>query len=725
MKSSIETLSEFTAGDTLVRYLIDKSCDRVGLLLLPVTMTDKTVRRRAILSGGPEYEGMPDCWKNIPAVGVDSLVQLKLSGSANPGGAAAGRTMRNAADTIDLKYANQCQTPLVGGGWKVMTALTHRDGQVEHELIWDGITPALESRSTFINQSKAAVKLEMLSSFSLGAITPFDRADAPRRLIAHRFRSAWSAEGFLESTPFEKLHLERSWTGYGVRVERFGQVGTMPVRGFHPWAAVEDRKAGVCWGAYLAWAGSWQMEFYRRDDTAALSGGLADRELGHWMKTVLPGERFTSPTAYVACCEGDVDVLCDRLRAPLEKAALAIAPEVERDMPVMFNEWCTTWGDPSAKRMAAIAERLRGTPVKYLIMDAGWYKPDISKPWGLSHGDWVPNTDLFPNGLQAVADHIRTCGMIPGIWFEYETAGRDSKVWNEHPEWFLTQDGVPVTDGARRFLDLNNPEVVRYLNGCMTELLRRMEFGYLKVDYNSTLGIGCDHPDSLGEGIRQQIEATYRFLKELHATLPELVIENCASGGNRLEPSMMALNMLASSSDAHETPEIPVVSANLQRLIPSRQSQIWAVLRAPDDEKRLRYSLAATFLGRMCLSGDLPELTEAQWSIAKEAMEFYRKVWPVIADGTSRRFGPTVDSHRHLRGGQAVLRIGANGTEALLVAHGFGPKSNFKQTILLPSGNWSLTGRFGLPDAQITQGRTVQIDVPAGDGGVLLLKKTV
>jgi alpha-galactosidase len=130
-------------------------------------------------------------------------------------------------------------------------------------------------------------------------------------------------------------------------------------------------------------------------------------------------------------------------------------------------------------------------------------------------------------------------------------------------------------------------------------------------------------------------------------------------------------------------------------------------------------SLSATFLGRMCLSGDLPELSESQWNIAKEAMQFYRRIWQIIAAGTSRIFGPPLDSHRHLRGGQAVLRVNAHGTEALLVAHGFGPKRSFRQTVVLPDGNWCIAGRFGLPEIQMQNGNSLCVDVPAGDGGVL------
>jgi len=45
---------------------------------------------------------------------------------------------------------------------------------------------------------------------------------------------------------------------------------------------------------------------------------------------------------------------------------------------------------------------------------------------------------------------------------------------------------------------------------------------------------------------------------------------------------MMGLCAMGSFSDAHETREIPIIAANLQRLILPRQSQVWAVLRKND-----------------------------------------------------------------------------------------------------------------------------------------------
>ncbi len=75
---------------------------------------------------------------------------------------------------------------------------------------------------------------------------------------------------------------------------------------------------------------------------------------------------------------------------------------------------------------------------------------------------------------------------------------------------------------------------------------------------------------------------------------------------------MLALSAMSSFSDAHESLDIPIIAANLHRVMLPRQSQIWAVLRKGDDQRRLVYSLAATFLGRMCISGDIVDLSDAQ-----------------------------------------------------------------------------------------------------------------
>jgi alpha-galactosidase len=182
-------------------------------------------------------------------------------------------------------------------------------------------------------------------------------------------------------------------------------------------------------------------------------------------------------------------------------------------------------------------------------------------------------------------------------------------------------------------------------------------FGYLKIDYNETLGIGVDHPDSLGEGLRQNVQGWYDFLGRLKRQIPDLVVENCSSGGHRLEPSLMARCEMASFSDAHETSNVPILAAQLQRLILPRQSQIWAVLHAADSEDRLVYILAATFYGRMCISGEVFDLSAAQMETVRRSMDFYLKAAATIKHGRSTLRDSGIANRRHTQGWQYVLRV--------------------------------------------------------------------
>ena len=75
----------------------------------------------------------------------------------------------------------------------------------------------------------------MLSSFTLGEISPFTVDHSPERLFIYRMRSNWSAEGRLIRESVEQLHLEPSW-GYGNPViSRWGQVGSVTVRRSFAW----------------------------------------------------------------------------------------------------------------------------------------------------------------------------------------------------------------------------------------------------------------------------------------------------------------------------------------------------------------------------------------------------------------------------------------------------------------------------------------------------------
>lgn len=707
--------SVFRAGDQLLIYRQDRQTHAVGLELVPEGKVQAVRPGRKFLDE-KAVKVLPEAFGPMRANPVDCLVHIKVVGDAYPNGFAAGRTMRGSATVERLHLASQRLE-----GHAVMTLLRDesRGLECEHcaEVMKDGVALRIVTRVR--NAGKGPLTLEALTSFSLGGMTPFAADDAPGALCVHRFRSAWSAEGRLETRTLEQLQLERSWSGYGVACERFGQVGSLPVRGWFPFAALEDSKAGVVWAAKLAWLGSWQMEIYRRHDRVSLSGGLADREFGHWMQTLEPGEELESPPAYVTVAAGSLDDACDRLNAaqPMD------LPEEEKALPAVFNEWCYSWGSPSHQSMVDVAERLQGLGVRYVVIDDGWAERKGAACQ--QNGDWRVNTQAFPGGLGETARALRERGYVPGIWFEFEVLNEGSEAWHQHTAHVLHRDGLPLEVGNRRFWDFRDPWVHEYLTEKVIRLLRDNGIGYLKVDYNDSIGLGCDGAESLGAGLREHLLGVRRFFQKLREELPELVVENCSSGGHRLEPSMLELTAMSSFSDAHETPEIPIIAGNLLRLVPARQLQIWAVLRPEDPPERTVYSLAAALLGRVCLSGPVNLLHEQQLAMAKQALGIYHAAAPMLVDGVSRRFGQWGESFRHPSGWQAVRRLSADRRQALVVAHSFAGTGALSLHVPLPEGNWRLEASLvAEPDSGGWNGSEWVAEF-SGDfrGGAWLLKK--
>ncbi len=647
--------------------------------------------RRYVEDDLPEIRNRPSWMRPVRGSIPDSLIHFKLKEDDAGWGFSAGISMQQNQAVDELVFTGQTVQRLVKAT-RIETKLLDPKYQLSfvHRLTHTDGAPGVIVEVECQNMGKDAVHLELLNSFVLSGMSPFHEADGAHVLQLHRFRSWWSAEAKPSSVMLEQLHLIRSWSGTGLFSERFGQVGTMPVRKWFPFVALEDIPAGVTWGAQLAWPGSWQIEVTRKGDRVSLSGGLADREFGHWMKRLDPGESLISPAAYLSVVEGGLAEIGQALVRTRE-FTLPPTPSSEASLPVVFNEWCSSWGNPNHKNILDVARRLVGSGVKYIVIDDGWMKKDKSKP-GLPAGDWLVDETRFPGGFAETNRQLRELGFIPGLWFEFEVVGLASEVIKTHSDHLLRRDGRPLRSGGRYFWNLQDPQARLHLEERVIKLLKESGFGYLKVDYNDNIGIGCDHPDSLGEGLRQQALGILGFFQRIHEEIPDLVIENCSSGGHRLEPAMMGLSAMSSFSDAHECLSIPIIARNLHHLIPPRQSQIWAVLHASDAEARIVYSLTATFLGRMCLSGPVENLTSWQMDLLNHAVAVYTLAAPAIKEGRSQFIGEGPSSYSRPSGHQGVMRISTDGNLALAVVHGFDLKAGHVFQLPLPLGKWSLVG---------------------------------
>ena len=574
---------------------------------------------------------------------MELRAEVKVMGDAYPGGFACGMSLGRSGTIAGFSKVAEEPEAIRYEDSRGLVLIVHRKQDGEAQRVW----------TEFQNGSDQEVVLEMLASFALEEV----KADA-----VYRMQSFWSAEGKLRRETICDLHLEPSWNRCATRVERFGNLGSMPVRKYFPFLALEDSESGQVTAIQLYMGASWQMEIsVKESELLTVTGGLPDRELGHWMRKVAPGESFSTPQAVIAQGE-NLYQACRKL----VEAQHPMISSVDDHMGIVFNEFCTTWGNPTLENLKQIADRLEGKGVQFLVIDCGWY--GHGDAWPQSVGDWDVNPERLPGGLKEAVDYIRSKGMIPGLWFELESVGPTSSHYNDR-EHLVKRDGLPLTVGGRRFWDMEDPWVVDYLTEKVIGQLKAGGFGYIKVDYNETMGMGVDGGDSLGDGLQRKVEASRRFFQKIREEIPGIVIENCSSGGHRLTPAFMELVSQASFSDAHETTAIPLIAANLHRVIRPDQSQIWAVMRVTDDDARLQYSLIATMLGRMCLSGDIHNLSDHQWQVVQEAMAFYGKAADIIRDGVTVLHQVSTPGYNEPQGEQLVLR--ELGNRGLAVYHRF------------------------------------------------------
>ena len=698
------TFYDYKFSKTTVRYVVMSDTKAVFMLLLPCGMEDKvndTFKKVIVTDGG--YPNHLDWY-------AGSLVHLHLAHHTTP---MPDATFKLSETTKSLKFDRQETGAGDGCQWIKTYVFADEGYGVCHTLAHYGDENGFEVSCEFINNTGKTVLLEMITSASLDNMSPFMTDDGSESLSLHTFKGGWATEGKHIARTLPEINMEKSWGG-SFESEKIGVIGSKSVGRYHPYIALEDYKNNCTWGMKIKYNASWQAELSRYGTPLSLSIGLADYKFGAWRKEVKDGETFTAPTAYIAVAKGGIDEVSNDL---IEMNNRDIDAYGEEDMPIIFNDWLTHWGDTSEKKLLSLADSLKNTKVKYFVVDDGWQKGSV--------GDWELDKTKFPNGFKAYTDEIRKRGFIPGMWMEFESIRESANRFNEkYDDCNLTKDGYVYKNALcnsvpTKFLDLRNPKAVEHLDNVLVKFMKDNGIGYLKVDYNANIGLGCDGAESLGEGLRQQMLAVRDFFIHMKEEIPELIIENCASGGARLDPMMMGVTAMSSFSDAHECFEVPIVAANMHYLISPRQSQVWCVLKDDFDNSHMKYIISAGFLGRLCWSGYIDKLSDAQMNMIYDAEAMYEKVCHIIKDGRSRIYRTDFINNRNPQGTQAVVRYSKDKSEALVVYHTF---NNAKTLEIELDGVYDVVDTLYNGESAVS-GTKLIINDNDRTGNVMLLKR--
>lgn len=318
-------------------------------------------------------------------------------------------------------------------------------------------------------------------------------------------------------------------------------------KGMHPWFAL-FRPDGAILSAAVAWSGNWIFRFERQDHgELRLSGGLHDWEFAH---VLAPGAAFESAPAVVVLGDGgDLNSVSTQYARLGRKHWYPNNPLTDT-LPVEWNHW---WpyedrfiNEQVFRENADVAARLG---FELCMLDAGWFGPtDPGSHWYDFRGDWADvNTTRFPGGMRALSDYVHERGMAFGMWCEIEALGKRARLAEQHPEFVATRGGERLG-----YVCFGSPAVQEWAFGMLSSLIEQYRLDWIKLDFNLDPQAGCnrtDHGHGAGDGLYAHYQGYYRTLERVRAHYPHVVLENCSSGGQRIDLGLARRTMPTFLSD--------------------------------------------------------------------------------------------------------------------------------------------------------------------------------
>lgn len=183
-------------------------------------------------------------------------------------------------------------------------------------------------------------------------------------------------------------------------------------------------------------------------------------------------------------------------------------------------------------------------------MDAGWYK--YNEGWGDSVGSWTVDTDRYDNGIIELSSYGKEKGVGHVLWYEPERVVRDTVLYkdgSQNEEWLVD------TGDDHVMWNLANEDALNHLCEFMTASLIENGVTVYRQDFNFSPDEYWEKADKeyydgrTGICENHYVTNLYRFLDYLCANVEGLVIDNCSSGGRRLDLEMTRRSFPAWRSD--------------------------------------------------------------------------------------------------------------------------------------------------------------------------------
>jgi alpha-galactosidase len=492
--------------------------------------------------------------------------------------------------------------------------------------------------------------------------------------------------------------------------------------GHMPYFNVDWRTGGIA--AAVGWSGQWEAGFEVKPD-----GGLqlrAGQQLTHLK--LHPGETIRTPRILLVFWEGGEAIRANNLLRqvvmahymPRRAGSLVLAPICAS---VSWADADGNYEKPHVAAMKPFAER--GIEVFWSDMDPQQWYP---KGFPEGTGTWEPDLGKYPNGLKPVGDAAKAAGLGYLLWFEPERVHPGTRIDKEHPEFVMKARGE-----WSQLFRLHDEKARKWITDYIDVQITAAQVTWLRWDFNiPPLGFWRrnDEPDRQGITEIRHLEGLYAMWDDLRARHPGLVIDNCASGGRRLDIETSARSLPLWHSDLQCEGTKPVAdqlqNGGLFRWLPMHGCGNFGL--EPSYSFRSAMTAGNILVAASSKEGLSATNHEAARSVGR-TVAIYRKLRPYMvgdfyplfphSESESQWYGYQFDNP-DLKAGCAILFRRGKCPDAIKAIHlkGVNPNSSYAVTNLDAAETAEVTGR-----ELIEHGLSVSIKDQPGSALILYATK--
>jgi alpha-galactosidase len=301
----------------------------------------------------------------------------------------------------------------------------------------------------------------------------------------------------------------------------------------------------------IGWTGGWKADFRYAPDGKTISM-LAGMKTTHLL--LHPGEEIRTPRIVLMNWTGGD---WQNSQNGWRRLILAHYTPQDNGKPVVGPLLVASgWGGEDINVKLAYIKWIHDNQLPFTLfgIDAGWYgasfglEGDNTNPWWKHRGDWFPSPLYYPNGIHPLGEALKAAGLGFIWWMEPETSMPGKKIITDHPDWFL-RNGNPNDPGMANY---GNPDALKGIADLVSGLITDFGVTWYRQDYNiGPEGYWAmnDKPDRIGMTEIGHITGMYKLWDDLRANHPGLHIDNCASGGRRIDIETMSRSFIIWRTD--------------------------------------------------------------------------------------------------------------------------------------------------------------------------------